>query len=418
MRILRGIILSVIVTAVSWNCSDAYASKRDKDIRELLDSPSVVEKFKKTQGKQTKKSKDKESPLVKEAKSFALYLNPPQKVEKRPPKIDKRTKSIVKKPTNASAKFEIVGTSYAESDPSMSLALLDIAGKGLRWIRQGETVGHLVIEEVKPGGTIVIRDGKNTSEMTVDKPVKMSLLKDKPPDMKELSGQIESMLSASSDLRSKTSRGVRPSASDKLKARPELSEEEVKQQELMMEQLLDQVGQMFKASEGADSSDTSGGKDEEAIKQQELMSKQLLEQVGQMFKAPGDGADSSDTPGGKKPSAKDEVDKRRKVEKPQGETSDVQTVEEVSGLMDKLSEKLEQIKSDKNSTEVENIEKSVQQDAEHLRRAILKLKTTDVSPEDKGKLSALDKDLAKIQQNIRRSRSRKRIENIRNKSRR
>ncbi len=83
-----------------------------------------------------------------------------------------------------------------------------------------------------------------------------------------------------------------------------------------------------------------------------------------------------------------------------------------------MSEKLEQIKSDKNSTEVENIEKSVQQDAEHLRRAILKLKTTDVSPEDKGKLSALDKDLAKIQQNIRRSQSRKRIENIRNKSRR
>jgi hypothetical protein len=415
MRILRGIILSVIVTAVSWNCNDACASKRDKDIRELLDSPSVVEKFKKTQGKQTKKSKDKESPLVKEAKSFALYLNPPQKVEKRPPKIDKRTKSIVKKPTNASAKFEIVGTSYAESDPSMSLALLDIAGKGLRWIRQGEKVGHLVIEEVKPGGTIVIRDGKNTSEMTVDKPVKMSLLKGKPPDMKELSGQIESMLSASSDLKSKTSRGVRPSASDKLKARPELSEEEVKQQGLMMEQLLDQVGQMFKASEGADS---SGGKDEEAIKQQELMSKQLLEQVGQRFKAPGDGADSSDTPGEKKPSAKDEVDKRRKVEKPQGETSDVQTVEEVSGLMDKLSEKLEQIKSNKNSTEVENIEKSVQQDAEHLRIAILKLKTTDVSPEDKGKLSALDKDLAKIQQNIRRSQSHKRIEKIRNKSRR
>ena len=111
MRILRGIILSVVVTAVSWNCSDAYASKRDKNIRKLLDSPSVVEKFKKTQGKRTKKSKDKESPLVKEAKSFALYLNPPQKVKKRPPKIDKRTKSIVKKPTNVSAKFKIVGIS-------------------------------------------------------------------------------------------------------------------------------------------------------------------------------------------------------------------------------------------------------------------------------------------------------------------
>ncbi len=412
MRVLPGIILSVVLTAVSWNCGDAYASQKDKDVRELLDSPGVVEKFKKIQGNQPKRSKNNESPLVKEAKSFALYLNPPAKVEKRPARINKKTKSIVKKPTNVSAKFKIVGTSYSESNTSMSLALLDIAGKGLRWIRQGETVGHLVIEEVKPDGTIVVRDGKNTSEMTTDKPVKVSLLKGGQLDMQGLSGQIEF-----SDSGSKTSGGVKTAASKR--TRPKLSEEEIKQQEVKMKELLEQVGQMFKASGGdANFPGAPGEKDGNEIQQQDLMSAQLLEQVDKMFNTPGDDANSPDIPDENKTSAKAEVDKRRKNEKLQDETSDVGTVEDASGLMEELLEKLEQIKSDKGGANAENIEKSVQQDAEYLRKTILKLKTTEVSPEDKEILRELDRDMARVQQNIRRGQSRKRIENARNKSRR
>ncbi len=417
MRILPGIILLIVITVVSWNCCDVCASQRDKKIRELLDSPSVVEKFKKNQGNQTNKSKDKESPLVKEAKSFALYLNPPQKVEKTPPKIDARTKSIVKTPTNASSKFKVVGTSYAKSDPSTSLALLDIAGKGLRWIRQGETVGHLVIEEVKPGGTILVRDGKNVSEMTADKPVKMSLLKGELPGKKELSGEF---VSASSDLGSNTIGNIQPSASQK--TRPKLSEEEIKQQELKMTQLMEQVGQMFKAAgDDANSSDHSGGKkdsvkSEEEVKQQELMTTKLLEQVGQIFDDSKGDANSSGTSDGNTPSVKEEVETKRTDESPQDKTSNVQTVEDVSGLMDKLSEKIEQVKSNKDSADVGDIEQSVQQDAEYLRNSILKLKATDISPEDKVKLSSLDKKLAKVQQDIRRSQSRKRIESNRRKS--
>ena len=411
MRVLPGIILSVVLTSVSWNCGAAYASQKDKDVRELLDSPGVVEKFKKTQSNAPKRPKDNESPLVKEAKSLALYLNPPAKVEKRPVKVNQDTKSIVKAPTNVSAKFKIVGTSYSESNPSTSLALLDIAGKGLRWIRQGETVGHLVIEEVKPGGTIVVRDGKNTSEMTADKRVKVSLLKGGDPDMEGLPGQIES-----SDSGSKTAGGVKTAAPKK--TRPKLSEEEIKQQEAKMKELLEQVGQMFKAAGDANSPDTAGRKDVNEIQQQELMSEQLLEQMDKMFNAPGDDANSIDIPDENKPAVKEEVDTKQTDEKPLDETSDVGTVEDASGLMDELSAKLEQIKSDKDSANAEDIEKSVQQDAEYLRKAILKLKTTEVSPEDKEKLISLDKDLARVQQDIRRSQSRSRIEKARNKSRR
>jgi len=373
--------LSVVITAVSWNCSDAYASQRDKDIKKLLDSPSIVEKFKKTQGKRTKKTKDKESPLVKEARSFALYLNPPAKVEKRASKINKRTKSIVKKPTNVSAKFKVIGTSYAEYEPSKSLALLDIPGKGLRWVRQGEEVGHLVIEEVKPGGTIVVADGKNTSEMTADKPIKKSLLRGEQPDMKELSGQIKSILSKTSSPRKRVSKSVGTPDSSKPKGPPKLSEEEIEQQ-----------GQVMK---------------------------DLLAQVEQMMAASGGGADSPDASETKKPVVKNEaVKKREAVERPKAKTSDVKTVEEASGFMDKISEKLEQIKSSKDSAEIDKLERAVQQESEHLRRAILELKAVTDSPEDKEMLDELSKDLAKIQQDIRRSQSRKRIEKVRSKTRR
>ena len=422
MRVLRGIILIFVLTAVSWNCGAAYASQKDKDVREVLDSPGVVEKFKKNQGNEPKRSKDNESPLVKEAKSFALYLNPPAKVEKRPAKVNEDTKSIVKEPTNVSAKFKIIGTSYSESNPSTSLALLDITGKGLRWIRQGETVGHLVIEEVKPGGTIVVRDGKNTSEMTTDKPVQVSLLKGGQPDTKGLPGQIESTLSTSSDPGSKTSGGVKTAAPKK--SRPKLTEEEIKQQEVKMKQLMDQVGQMLKASGGdANSPRTAGEKDGNEIQQQELVSEPVLEQVDQMVKENGDDANSIDIPDENKPAVKDEVDtnqtdEKQTDEKPLDETSAVGTVEDASGLMEELSAKLEQIKSDKDSTNAEDIEKSVQQDAEYLRKAVLKLKATEVSPEDKEKLISLDRDLARVQQDIRRSQSRNRIEKARNKSRR
>lgn len=408
MRILPKIILYVVAVAVSWNCCDAYASQRDKDMRELLNSPSVVEKFKKTQDNQPKRSKDNESPLVKEAKSFALYLNPPQKVEKRPAKINENIKSIVKKPANVSAKFKIIGTSYADYNPSMSLALLDIAGKGLRWIRQGETVGHLVIEEVKPGGTIVVRDGQNTSEMTADRPVKVSLLKSG-----QMPGQIEPMPSVPSDPGSKT-QSLAPK-----KTRPQLSEEEIKQQEQKMKELMDQVGQMLKAvGNDANSPNTPGERSEEAIQQQELLATQLLEQMEQTTKGLDDDANSPDTPDENEPSEKVEADTTQADEMPQGETYDVQTIQQASDLMDELSEKLAQIKSNKGSTDSENMEKSVQQDADSLREAISRLKATEISPEDQDELIALDKDLARIQQDFRRSQSRNRIEKARSKSRR
>ncbi|MHC4842859.1 MAG: hypothetical protein ACYTFM_05600 [Planctomycetota bacterium] len=143
-------------------------SRSDEDVKEILESVSAIEKFKTSQGKTTSRKDNRSSPLVTEAKTFALYLNPPPKPEpKRKPSSKKTAKSTTKKRPKGqvSAKFNLIGTSYHPSNPETSMALVDQPGKGLSWVRQGEKVGHLLFEQIQDG-VVIIRDGKKTSEMS------------------------------------------------------------------------------------------------------------------------------------------------------------------------------------------------------------------------------------------------------------
>jgi hypothetical protein len=81
-----------------------------------------------------------------------------------------------------SAKFDLVATSFFASNPNMSLALINEPGKGLNWVKQGSTVDRLTIEKVTDG-SITIRDGQRTSEMTIKttKELWRGLLKNPPP---------------------------------------------------------------------------------------------------------------------------------------------------------------------------------------------------------------------------------------------
>jgi hypothetical protein len=79
------------------------------------------------------------------------------------------------------AKFDVVATSYYASHPEQSLVLVDEAGKGLHWVKQGAIVGRVTIETVKDGA-IVVRDGQRTSEMNVKvQETWRNLLKNPPP---------------------------------------------------------------------------------------------------------------------------------------------------------------------------------------------------------------------------------------------
>jgi hypothetical protein len=84
------------------------------------------------------------------------------------------------RPKSVSAKFKLVGTSRHESQPEMSLALIDEPGKGLHWVRPSSKVGHLIIEQVRDG-VVVVRDGASTFELVAERRERKSLIKSTMP---------------------------------------------------------------------------------------------------------------------------------------------------------------------------------------------------------------------------------------------
>jgi hypothetical protein len=143
-----------------------FGNQNSTESYKILQSPSAIEKFKTGSSKTSSQKNKQVSPLVTEAKSFALYLNPPPKPEpKQKPATKSKPKTKAKEPkTPVSAKFKLIGTAYYPLSPKTSMALVDQPGKGLSWIRQGEKVEHIILEQVKDG-SIIIQEGNRTREM-------------------------------------------------------------------------------------------------------------------------------------------------------------------------------------------------------------------------------------------------------------
>lgn len=101
---------------------------------------------------------------MKQAKIFAFYLNPPQ------PKKENITPGGVKPSPRGpvTPQFTLIGTSFFQARPEMSMAFIDEPGKGPRWVRQSSQVGYLMIEQVKDG-LILVRDGQKTFEIAAEK---------------------------------------------------------------------------------------------------------------------------------------------------------------------------------------------------------------------------------------------------------
>lgn len=176
---ITSILIAVLAVAilalpvVSGADTDSKKTKKDSGFE------SVVEKFKKTEHGRTAKSADQTPPLIKEAKAFALYLNPPKpKVQRAQspviPRTDRAIPPVISIPRNA--QFNLIGTCIHQSDPNLSVALIDVLGKDQRWVRQSEAVGHLIIKKIKQG-SVVINDGTRTYELPmIAKPVEKSLV--------------------------------------------------------------------------------------------------------------------------------------------------------------------------------------------------------------------------------------------------
>lgn len=154
------------------------AGSDDTKTTKSYEVQSVVERFKKTRGNRAQKDTDQIPPLVKEARDFALYLNPPPlKVERVKPPVER--KNVALPPVQSisrTAKFNLIATCVHESNPVLSVALIDEPGLDRRWVRQSDVVGHLIIKEIKEG-SVIINDGTRTYPLTmVEKPVETSLV--------------------------------------------------------------------------------------------------------------------------------------------------------------------------------------------------------------------------------------------------
>ena len=167
-------IIAAILAVVLFTFPAVFGLSNDKDIKEFLNSPGVLEKFTKPEADKAD-SQSQDSPLVKQAEAFAMYLNPPPPPQPQAPTASDKP-AEPPRPPEVSVKFELIGTSFYSLRPQLSLALIDEPGKGLRWVRQSSKIGHLVIEQIKDG-LIVIRDGDKTEEIVANRPQKPSLVK-------------------------------------------------------------------------------------------------------------------------------------------------------------------------------------------------------------------------------------------------
>jgi hypothetical protein len=179
LKITTFFIAAVALCFIIFISAKGIAS--NKDFEKFLAVPGVAEQLQ--TGSAVKKAPDseQETPLIRQAKAFALRINPPPPPEpvrvKPPPSVE-----APRPQAPVTAKFKLVGTSYHIGDEKNSWALIDEVGKGWHWVKQGETVGHLVIEGISDG-IVLIRDGSNTYELTAER-------REKPNYVKSFSGSV------------------------------------------------------------------------------------------------------------------------------------------------------------------------------------------------------------------------------------
>jgi hypothetical protein len=179
-------IIAVIVALCGVAALVFMGLKGNPQVKAVLNKPGIVEQFKDHVEDQETKD-DKSSPLVVQAKAFALRIDPPpppkppapkptpaaEVARTAPPKPEIPTPKV-----QVSVKSDLLATVVCQSAPEKSLALLQTSGTKQEWFRQGETVGHLEIKEIRDGSVVFTQGGKNPQEKFVPEKTQVkSLLK-------------------------------------------------------------------------------------------------------------------------------------------------------------------------------------------------------------------------------------------------
>lgn len=193
LKTLRITSLIALIAAVCGVGAIGVVGLRgDSEIQAFLDTPGVVDTAKGDKPDNID-PKEVESPLVVQSRLFALRIDPPPPPPPPKPPVEQRPEptEVVKReppkpqppviprpPAQVNAKFTLLATVLCEANPVRSMALLQQTGGKQEWFRQGESVGHLDVQEVRNGSVVFSQAGRNPQELFVpEKPKGKSLLK-------------------------------------------------------------------------------------------------------------------------------------------------------------------------------------------------------------------------------------------------
>ncbi len=130
----------------------------DPEVEALLEAPTAVEIFQKSNSQQEPTEKDQKPALVALAEDYT-YVPPPPKPTTPIDRPSGRPIPTPKRP-QVSAKFELLAVNYFSSDPNLcSVLTKDTAGK-YTWLNIGDTIGHQVVKDIQEGQLILDNNGQ------------------------------------------------------------------------------------------------------------------------------------------------------------------------------------------------------------------------------------------------------------------
>jgi hypothetical protein len=144
--------------------------KSDARLEGILAEPNAVDRFKKDSAGKTTRNTDEVPMLVKQAKAFKNIIDP--KREPNQPRIQRPTRADQPKvdvPPPVTPVFSLIGLSYSAASPDESFAYIRFVDNTVQWVRKGDVIGHLTIQEIKRNSILCTSDGRE-NEITVTAP--------------------------------------------------------------------------------------------------------------------------------------------------------------------------------------------------------------------------------------------------------
>jgi len=179
------IVIIAIVSTASILMPLAYG---DADSGKNQDTPAadnILVRFHRSVAAKQLASTDDISPLVQQAQLFSGYLNHTSSTEQsndsndsNKGRGDETPPPPPPPPPPPVGQIKLVATFVNEAYPELNLALIDLPGEGIRWVRQGNKVNYITIKEIMSGLITALDGRRQPLNLIIEpKPFQPSLVK-------------------------------------------------------------------------------------------------------------------------------------------------------------------------------------------------------------------------------------------------